>query len=143
MTEIKPVTNLIDRLRKRAEEDQTCADNSKAVFEGLSDQLRLFEEKDGKHNVYAVRIALDHRNGMERDAKYASDLREAIAELERLIDSSKLVQPSALQALQAIANLPTPDTESEFAGMEAAYRAVEALFPEPPMIEVQTTEVQA
>lgn len=47
--------------------------------------------------------------------------------------------PSAIAALQAIANLPTGRNEDVMAGHEDAYRAVEALFAVPPRIEVGST----
>lgn len=43
--------------------------------------------------------------------------------------------PSVLDALQAIANLPTGKNEDEMNGQESAYRAVESLLPSPPHIE--------
>lgn len=78
------MADMLDRLRRRAAEDQECADNSRAVFAALGGQMRLFETRDGAHNVYAVRLALDHKHAMEREDRHAADLREAIAEIERL-----------------------------------------------------------
>lgn len=48
------------------------------------------------------------------------------------------IKPTALDALQAIADLPTGKNEDEMAGQEMAYRAVEALFPTPPIIHVNS-----
>lgn len=48
------------------------------------------------------------------------------------------ISPTALDALQAIANLPTGKNEDEMNGQENAYRAVEALFLSPPRIESKT-----
>ena len=76
--------DLIERLRKRAAEDETCAVNNEAVAEAFSDQMRLFEEGRGQHNIYAVRMAVDHRNSAKRDRQYAADLLEAIELLEKL-----------------------------------------------------------
>lgn len=45
-------------------------------------------------------------------------------------------EPSARDALQAIANLPTGKSEDVMAGHEDAYRAVEKLFSAPPHISV-------
>jgi hypothetical protein len=75
--------DLVERLRLRAAEDQACADNSKVIVDALAEQMSLFESREG-HNVYAVRMAVDHRNSVERDARYAADLLAAIAELDRL-----------------------------------------------------------
>ena len=71
------------RLLDRAKEDRQCAENNKAVFDAFSEQMRRFESREG-HNVYAVRMAVDHKNGMERDTRYAADLEEAAAEIQRL-----------------------------------------------------------
>lgn len=76
------MTSLIERLKKRLDEDEACAVNSEAVAEALSEQMRRFDERTGDHNTYAVRMHLDHRNGAKRDRQYATDLREAIALLE-------------------------------------------------------------
>lgn len=43
---------------------------------------------------------------------------------------------SGLDALQAIADLPTGENESVMQGHEEAYRAVERLFPAPPTVRV-------
>ncbi|CUX08590.1 hypothetical protein AGR4C_Cc100048 [Agrobacterium tumefaciens str. Kerr 14] len=45
--------------------------------------------------------------------------------------------PTALEALQAIANLPTGSNEEVMAGHEDSYRAVERLFAEPPVIHAR------
>lgn len=45
--------------------------------------------------------------------------------------------PSARDALQAIANLPTGKSEDVMEGQEQAYRAVEALFSVPPVIHTK------
>jgi hypothetical protein len=75
---------LIERLLKRADEDQECADNSAVVASALSGQMDAFHARTG-HNVYAVRMAVDHRNSVKRDSQYAADLREAAALLARSV----------------------------------------------------------
>ncbi len=47
--------------------------------------------------------------------------------------------PTALDALQAIADLPTGKNEDVMAGHEDAYRAVERLFLVPPVINARAT----
>lgn len=71
--------DLIERLEKRAKEDDECADNSARVADLLSPELGRFNAREAPWNTYAVRMAIDHRNSMERDRRYAADLREAIA----------------------------------------------------------------
>lgn len=70
------LVELADRLLKRAEEDRQCAENNEAVVEALAEQLAAFEARTG-HNVYAVRLAVDHKSAAERDRKYEADLRAA------------------------------------------------------------------
>lgn len=75
--------DLIERLRKRAKEDQACADNSAVIVEALAGQMELFENRNGPAwNTYAVRMAVDHRNSVKRDTQYARDLTEAADALE-------------------------------------------------------------
>lgn len=77
---------LIARLEKRAAEDERCAVNNEVVAALLEPQMRMFEAREG-HNVYAVRMAVDHRNGGKRDRQYAADLREAVGLLRALQES--------------------------------------------------------
>lgn len=49
------------------------------------------------------------------------------------------IEPSAKDALQAIANLPLPDTPEGQAAQEEAFRSVEALFNTPPTIHCQSS----
>lgn len=76
--------SLIERLRKRASEDEECAANNGAVADALKPQIDIFNAGKGGHNTYAVRMFLDHHNGEKRDRQYAADLREAVEALERL-----------------------------------------------------------
>lgn len=79
---------LVERLRKRAEQDEAYAENNRAVADALQDQMDHFEARDGRHNTYAVRMAVDHRNGMKRDEQFAADLRQAVAIITALKDAS-------------------------------------------------------
>jgi hypothetical protein len=69
---------LIERLKKRAAEDAVCAANNEAVASALDGQMALFEAGKGEHNIYAVRMAVDHRNCAKRDRQWSADLLEAI-----------------------------------------------------------------
>lgn len=94
------MSNLIERLRKRAKEDQTCADNSSVIVDALAGQMKLFEDREGGGwNTYAVRMAVDHRNSVRRDTQYAKDLTEAadhIASLEAaLAEAREALKPFA------------------------------------------------
>lgn len=70
---------LIERLRKRAEEDRQCEVNNRIVSELLQPQLDAFDKRDGSHNTYAVRVQLNHRNSAKRDEQYADDLEAVVA----------------------------------------------------------------
>lgn len=76
------LSELIERLEKRAAEDEQCAANNQAVVDALEGQMKHFDARDGLHNTYAVRLAVDHRHSMKRDLQYAADLRAAIQSLK-------------------------------------------------------------
>ena len=69
---------LAERLQKRADQDRSYAKNNTIVADLLQPQMDAFEARDG-HNVYAVRMAVDHRNSAKRDTQWADDLDAAIA----------------------------------------------------------------
>lgn len=79
----KDIEALIERLEKRATEDESCVENANAVIAALADEMARFEARTG-HNVYAVRLAVDHQSSARKDAQYAADLRTAIAPLRSL-----------------------------------------------------------
>lgn len=117
------MTSSVERLRARAKEDQQCADNSKVIVEALAEQMRLFESREG-HNVYAVRMAVDHRNSVKRDSLYAADLLEAAAEIDRLRreleEARRALENARTQILSAyriwvaddVAAFPPPKTQA-------------------------------
>ena len=70
-------TDLIARLRKRAEDEREIQRNNEAVAEALTGQLEAFNRRDGSHNNFAVRLGLEHRNCAQNDAKLAADWAEA------------------------------------------------------------------
>lgn len=74
---------LIERLEKRAKEDETCAENSRVVAELLAPQMVLFNAREAPWNTYAVRMAVEHENSVKRDSQYASDLRAVIQLLQQ------------------------------------------------------------
>lgn len=73
---------LVERLEKRAQEDERCAANSQIIVDLLAPQMALFTAREGVWNTYAVRMAVDHSNSVKRDGQYAADLRAAIALLK-------------------------------------------------------------
>lgn len=99
---------LVERLLKRAAEDQSCADNGQVIVDALAEQMRLFEAREG-HNVYAVRMAVDHKSSVKRDQKYADDLRAAA----EFIRSRQLA----------------PDADARREALEAAVAALERSVP--------------
>lgn len=71
---------LCARLEQRAREDRTCAKNSAIVADLLQPQMDAFEARTG-HNIYAVRMAVEHRNSVKRDNQFADDLEQAASAL--------------------------------------------------------------
>ena len=115
---------LIARLRKRMEEDRQCAANSKIVADLLQPQMDAFEACDG-HNVYAVRMAVDHRNSVKRDTQYADDLEAAIALLAS--PPAKPAPADGMRTLRLIADAdPGPSSQQSLAH-EMALMAKQAL----------------
>lgn len=73
------VAALVERLEKRAKEDESCAENSRVVAGLLAPEMAKFTARDDAGwNTYAVRLAADHQNSIKRDSGYAADLRAAI-----------------------------------------------------------------
>ena len=68
------------------------------------------------------------------DAQRMQDFAMVLEALKPISDAPKT--PSAVDALQVIADMPIAPTEYQEHGREDAYRAVEALFDDPPYIEV-------
>ena len=71
---------LAERLEKRAATEREWAKNSALVAELLKPQMDAFEARTG-HNIYAVRMAADHRNDAKKYTAEADDLEAAAAAL--------------------------------------------------------------
>lgn len=107
------MTDLTERLRKRAEEDAKCAENSKVVADLLRPQLEAFEANEDKGNIYAIRMAVDHRNSVERDGQYAADLLEAATTLETLTQENARLREAGWRGIESA---PGPTDEFSFYG---------------------------
>lgn len=77
------MTTLLERLKKRAAQDLECSNNAKAIAQAFSAQMEAFERRDGSHNTYAVRMAVDHINAARREEINANDLNKAIELIEK------------------------------------------------------------
>ncbi len=92
--------SLIERLLKRAKQDRDCATNSAVVVDLLAPEMAKFEARTG-HNIYAVRMAVDHKNSVKRDNAFADDLEAAASTLEdqaRLIGECRRVLKALLRS---------------------------------------------
>lgn len=76
------MTDLVERLRKRAESEREIQRNNEAVADALEAQLDAFKRRDGTHNNFAVRLGLNHRSCAKNDAALAKDWDEAADALE-------------------------------------------------------------
>ena len=107
------MSDLVERLTKRAKEDRQCAANSAIIADLLEPQMALFRASnpDAPWNTYTVRMAVDHANSVKRDTQYAIDLEVAAAELSRLSARVEELERAA-EATDAIARshegLPPP-----------------------------------
>jgi len=82
---------LVERLRKRAAQEREIAKNSARVAELLAPELVLFKAREGHHNIYATRMAIDHRDSAKKDDAFADDLETAADKLNAALQPK--VQP--------------------------------------------------
>lgn len=75
---------LVERLRKRAEDEREIQRNNEAVAAALQGQIEAFKRGDGTHNTFAVRLGLDHQNCAKRDAGFAADWDAAADMIEEI-----------------------------------------------------------
>lgn len=97
----------------------------KALHQAASDFMHIFIQ-DGHLTVQDIED---------------TDLIPAYEKLSAALTAQVQDVATAMDALQAIANLPTGDNLDVSQGQEEAYRAVEALFSTPPNIQVQDVAV--
>lgn len=71
---------LLKRLEKYEKEARDMAENCEAVAVAFADQMKAFEDRTG-HNVYAVRMAVDHRNSAKREKQLADDMAAVLARM--------------------------------------------------------------
>ena len=53
----------------------------------MQPQMALFEKREG-HNVYAVRLAVDHKSSIRTTTAEADELRDAILLIEKLTEGT-------------------------------------------------------
>ncbi|HCV70574.1 MAG TPA: hypothetical protein DHE23_01830 [Agrobacterium sp.] len=85
--------------------------------------------------VKALQAIANYRHHSRLDTDENAEAMEQIA--RSALSAQVQDVPTARDALQAIANLPTGDNLHVCQGQEEAYRAVEAIFSTPPNVEVQ------
>jgi hypothetical protein len=83
MTNPDELEALAVRLAKRAELEREIAANSRIVADLLKPQREAFKGREG-HNVYAVRMQIDHQRSAEKDDAFAADLEQAVALIRTL-----------------------------------------------------------
>jgi hypothetical protein len=93
-----PGDDLVERLRKRSKLEREIADNSALVFELLQPEFAKFEAREA-FNVYAVRMAVDHKNSAAKDKAFADDLDTLLdrissleAEKRGLVEALELIE---------------------------------------------------
>jgi hypothetical protein len=77
------VSELVERLRKRAKQEREWSANSALVAELLQPEMDKFEARTD-HNIYAVHMAVDHRNDAKKGETFADDLEQAAALVEQV-----------------------------------------------------------
>lgn len=79
---------LVERLRKRIAGVESQIVNCQRIVDLMQPEMALFEAREGKHNVYAARMSVDHESSIRTLTKELADLTEAadtiIAQAEAL-----------------------------------------------------------
>lgn len=104
----------------------------KGVRDGVEEALRIATDQARMMADLAIEGLPD--NARQREAMEAALARFSQG-LRVTLEGLATPMPSAVAALQAIADLPTPKNLDRMNGQEDAYRAVEGLFGTPPHIE--------
>lgn len=71
---------LVQRLRKYEKEARETAANCEVVAAALAGQIEALEARTG-HNIYAVRLAVDHRNSAKRETQFADDIAAVLSRM--------------------------------------------------------------
>lgn len=72
----------IKNLRKIMESCEQRLENCERVVELLDPEMKLFEERSG-HNIYVVRLAVDHQSEARTLRKEILALQDAIISIEK------------------------------------------------------------
>lgn len=75
--------DLIERLRAREAKHREAIANSQIVVDLLAPQKALFEARD-VHNIYAVRLCVDHQSSIRTTTKEADELADAVSRITSL-----------------------------------------------------------
>ena len=74
MTQPNILTDIIQRLEKRAKDERSYVENNIVVADLLEPQMALFNAREAPWNTYAVRMAIDHRQEAKKGKQFADDL---------------------------------------------------------------------
>jgi hypothetical protein len=108
----------------------------RAILAAAPSPSRTVEIPEVSGSIHAQTLRLAAAREQESgNGRAAEELRAAMRYIERKAAEDECrPEPSGIDALQAIADLPTGDTEEVMLGHEEAYRAVESLFEIKPRI---------
>lgn len=112
-------------------EQSGLTDYERGVRAGFEEALQIATEQAGLMADLAIEFP---ENARQREAMEAALTRFSQG-LRVTLEGLAIPIPSAVAALQAIADLPTAETCERMNGHEDAYRAVERIFATPPNIE--------
>lgn len=71
---------IISWVQKEYKQARECALNNIIVFNSFHEEMTKFDSGDGTANIYAVRLAVDHKQQADRD-KLASEMLEQILKI--------------------------------------------------------------
>jgi hypothetical protein len=89
-------SDIVERLREREAKLRECIANSQVVIDLLAPQMTAFKKRDGSHNIYAVRMSVDHKSSVRTTTKEADELRDAADHITAL--EAKLAEAREMMA---------------------------------------------
>ena len=84
--------DIVERVLGYEKKRRTEIENCQIIVDLMQPQMTLFEQREG-HNLYAVRLAVDHESSIRTTTKEADTLKEAATTIAQLrADNAKLVE---------------------------------------------------
>jgi len=103
--------DLVERLRERAEKIRGHIKSSQLIVDLLQPEMDKFEARTG-HDLYTVRMAVDHKSSIRTQAKELADLDETITRIKAQDELITRMQ-DVLSPFSRVAALDIGESESD------------------------------